>query len=85
MEKHLMYINGQFTESEGNEWMNVTNPSTDEVISQVPKATRNDVVRAINAAEEAQSAQRKHLRLKEESTFMPLPMGFGQRLISLPD
>lgn len=56
MEKHLMYINGQFTESEGNEWMNVTNPSTDEVISQVPKATRNDVVRAINAAEEAQSA-----------------------------
>ncbi|MHA6530050.1 aldehyde dehydrogenase [Paenibacillus sp. BAC0078] len=56
MEKHLMYINGQFTESEGKEWMNVTNPATDEVISQVPKATRNDVVRAINAAEEAQSA-----------------------------
>lgn len=51
-----MYINGQFTESEGKEWMNVTNPSTDEVISQVPKATRNDVVRAIDAAEAAQNA-----------------------------
>ncbi|MEK5446033.1 aldehyde dehydrogenase [Paenibacillus sp. FSL R7-0331] len=56
MEKHLMYINGQFTESETQEWMDVTNPSTDEVISQVPKATKNDVVRAIDAADAAQSA-----------------------------
>lgn len=55
MTKHLMYIDGQFTESEGKEWMEVTNPATDEVISQVPKATRNDVIRAINAAEEAQA------------------------------
>jgi lactaldehyde dehydrogenase / glycolaldehyde dehydrogenase len=54
--KHLMYIDGQFTESEGKEWIEVTNPATDEVISQVPKATRNDVIRAINAAEEAQLA-----------------------------
>ncbi|AIQ41584.1 aldehyde dehydrogenase [Paenibacillus sp. FSL R5-0912] len=51
-----MYIDGQFTESEGKEWIEVTNPATDEVISQVPKATRNDVIRAINAAEEAQLA-----------------------------
>ncbi|UQZ37726.1 aldehyde dehydrogenase [Paenibacillus sp. PK3_47] len=51
-----MYINGQFTESETKEFMDVTNPSTDEVISQVPKATKNDVVRAIDAAEAAQSA-----------------------------
>ncbi|KUP24247.1 aldehyde dehydrogenase [Paenibacillus typhae] len=51
-----MYINGQFTESETQEWMDVTNPSTDEVISQVPKATKNDVVRAIDAADAAQSA-----------------------------
>ncbi|MEI2394235.1 aldehyde dehydrogenase [Paenibacillus phytohabitans] len=56
MTKHLMYIDGQFTESEGKEWIEVTNPATDEVISQVPKATRNDVIRAINAAEEAQLA-----------------------------
>lgn len=51
-----MYIDGQFTESEGKEWMDVTNPATDEVISQVPKATRNDVIRAIDAAEQAQAA-----------------------------
>ncbi|WP_281349963.1 aldehyde dehydrogenase [Paenibacillus tengchongensis] len=56
MEQHLMYINGQFTESENKEWMDVTNPATDEVISQVPKATRNDVIRAIDAAEAAQAA-----------------------------
>lgn len=56
MTKHLMYIDGQFTESEGKEWMDVTNPATDEVISQVPKATRNDVIRAIDAAEQAQAA-----------------------------
>lgn len=56
MEKHLMYIDGQFTESENGEWMDVTNPSTDEVISQVPKATKADVIRAIDAAEAAQVA-----------------------------
>ncbi|SET04455.1 lactaldehyde dehydrogenase / glycolaldehyde dehydrogenase [Paenibacillus sp. NFR01] len=56
MEKHLMYINGQFTESETQEWMDVINPSTDEIISQVPKASKSDVVRAIDAAEAAQSA-----------------------------
>lgn len=51
-----MYINGQFTESETQEWMDVINPSTDEIISQVPKASKSDVVRAIDAAETAQSA-----------------------------
>ncbi|WP_091067944.1 aldehyde dehydrogenase [Paenibacillus sp. NFR01] len=51
-----MYINGQFTESETQEWMDVINPSTDEIISQVPKASKSDVVRAIDAAEAAQSA-----------------------------
>lgn len=56
MVKHQMYIDGKFTDAEQGEWMDVVNPSTDEIISQVPKATRGDVKRAIEAAEAAQDA-----------------------------
>lgn len=56
VQKHQMYINGQFTDAENGEWMDVVNPSTDEAVSQVPKATRADVARAIDAAEAAQDA-----------------------------
>ena len=56
MVKHQMYIDGKFTDAEQGGWMDVVNPSTDEIISQVPKATRGDVLRAIEAAEAAQDA-----------------------------
>src|SRR5699024_7466923 len=52
--KYQMYINGKFVDSEN--YFNVINPSTDEVVSQVPLGTVDDVKRAIDAADEAQEA-----------------------------
>lgn len=52
--KYQMYINGEFVDSE--DYFNVINPSTDEVVSQVPLGTIDDVKRAIDAADEAQEA-----------------------------
>lgn len=52
--KYLMYINGEFVEGENKEYDNVYNPSTDELVSQVPVGTVNDVRKAIDAADEAQ-------------------------------
>ena len=54
MKTHQLYINGKYTESEGNEWIDIENPATEEVISRTPKATKGDVDRAVEAALQAQ-------------------------------
>jgi len=51
-----MYINGRFCESRSGKWIDVLNPSTEEVTSRQPEGTLEDVEEAINAAEAAQPA-----------------------------
>ena len=54
-----MYINGQFCESSNGKWIDVLNPSTEEVISRQPEGTIEDVNRALDAARAAQKAWAK--------------------------
>ncbi|SFK12615.1 lactaldehyde dehydrogenase / glycolaldehyde dehydrogenase [Halobacillus dabanensis] len=54
MLKHELYINGEYTTSNGSELIDIINPATEEVISQTPKGTEDDVNRAVEAAFEAQ-------------------------------
>ena len=49
-----MYINGKFVESSSGKWINVLNPSTEEVISRQPDGTVEDVDAALDAAKAAQ-------------------------------
>ena len=49
-----MYINGQFVESRSGEWIEVLNPSTEEVTSRQPAGTVEDVNEAVEAAYVAQ-------------------------------
>ena len=49
-----MYINGQFVESRSGKWIDVLNPSTEEVISRQPEGTIEDVEEALDAAKSAQ-------------------------------
>ena len=49
-----MYINGKFVESSSGKWINVLNPSTEEVISRQPDGTVEDVNAALDAAKAAQ-------------------------------
>jgi lactaldehyde dehydrogenase/glycolaldehyde dehydrogenase len=49
-----MYINGKFCESRSGKWINVLNPSTEEVISRQPEGTIEDVNEALDAARVAQ-------------------------------
>lgn len=51
-----MYINGRFCESRSGKWIEVLNPSTEEVVSRQPDGTLEDVQEAIDAAEVAQPA-----------------------------
>jgi betaine-aldehyde dehydrogenase len=48
-----MYINGEFTESASGSWFPVYDPSTEEIIAEVPEANAADVDRAARAARAA--------------------------------
>src|SRR5579863_4009900 len=50
---YQMYINGEWTESKSNKTFPVFDPSTEEVIAQVPDANADDVNRAVAAAKAA--------------------------------
>ncbi|MEQ9847091.1 aldehyde dehydrogenase [Pectobacterium brasiliense] len=49
-----MYINGEFVENRSGKWIDVVNPATEQVISQIPEGSADDAKRAIDAAEAAQ-------------------------------
>jgi len=47
------YINGCWTEPQNNDYLDIENPSTGEVIGQVPLSTKEETIKAILAAEAA--------------------------------
>ncbi len=54
-----MYVDGQWVESESGEHFDADSPATGEVIAQVPKGTRADAGRAVEAAHRAKKAMAK--------------------------
>ena len=50
---YQMYINGEFVESAGKKMFDVYDPSTEEILAQVPDAQSEDVNRAVAAAKAA--------------------------------
>ena len=51
--QHKMFIGGEFVDSSSGETMEVLNPSTGEVIAEVPRGTAEDVDRAVASARTA--------------------------------
>src|ERR1700691_1979774 len=51
--RYRMYINGEFVESAGKKYFPVIDPSTEEVMAEVPEANEEDVNRAVAAARTA--------------------------------
>src|SRR3984885_7714072 len=50
---YQMYVNGEWVDSKSNQTFPVYDPSTEEVIAQVPDANAEDVNRAVAAAKAA--------------------------------
>jgi len=48
-----LFIDNSFVESQSQQWLDVTNPATQEVLAQVPHATEAEMNRAIAVAREA--------------------------------
>lgn len=52
-------INGQFTQSTTDQWIDITDPATQEVIAKVPQTTDDEINQAVAAAQTAFQTWRK--------------------------
>lgn len=52
--QHQMYINGQFVENRSGRWIDVINPATEALLSQIPEGSAEEAKTAIDAAANAQ-------------------------------
>ncbi len=59
MKQYQLFIDGKFVDNGNREMIQNINPSTEEVISEFPKATPEDVQAAVDAAFEAQKSWEK--------------------------
>lgn len=59
MKKYQLFIDGEFVSKPFSEMISVINPATEEVISEVPAGTVEDVGEAVAAAERAQKSWAK--------------------------
>ena len=53
MKKYKMYINGEWCDASDGKTTNVINPASEEVIAEVPLATKKDAEKAIQAAKDS--------------------------------
>ncbi|MDH4652197.1 aldehyde dehydrogenase family protein, partial [Pseudomonas sp. BN606] len=54
-----LLINGEFVESKSQQWRDVVNPATQEVLARVPFATQDEMNAAVAAAQDAFKTWRK--------------------------
>ena len=74
-----MYIDGQFCSSSNGQWIDVLNPSTEEVISRQPNGSIEDVNRALDAARAAQKQWAKTPAIERAAWLKKLANGIRER------
>ncbi len=74
-----MYIDGKFVESKSGKWIDVLNPSTEEVIARQPEGTKEDVEEALDAARRAQKAWEKTPAIVRASYLLKMAEGIKER------
>ena len=74
-----MYINGRFCESRSGKWIDVLNPSTEEVISRQPEGTIEDVNEALDAARAAQKQWAKTPAIERAQYLLKMADGIRRR------
>src|SRR5690554_8151955 len=67
-----MYIDGQAVPSQSQEWRDVVNPATQEVVARVPFCTAEEVERAVASAKEAFKSWRKVPLAKRQRIMLKL-------------
>lgn len=85
MKELKMFINGKFEENVSGKWIQVLNPSTEEVISWMLDGTVEDARRAINAAEQAQPGWEKLPAVQRAAYLTQIAAGIRRREQELTD
>lgn len=85
MKELKMFIDGKFEENVSGKWIQVLNPSTEEVISWMPDGTVEDARRAINAAEQAQPGWEKLPAVQRAAYLTQIAAGIRRRQQELTD
>lgn len=80
-----MFIDGNFVENAAGKWIDVLNPSTEEVIARQPDGTVEDVRKAIDAADKAQAAWEKLPAIQRAGYLMRIAAGIRKREKELTD
>lgn len=78
--QHPMYIDGQFVAQQGDAWIDVINPATEEVISRIPDGTAEDARKAIDAAERAQAGWEALPAIERASWLRKISAGIRERV-----
>ena len=72
MKQVQLFINGEFLDNAGREMKQNINPATEEVVSEFPMATEEDVAAAVDAAYEAQKLWEKVPAIERAGYLMEL-------------
>ena len=80
-----MFIDGKFIENTSNQWIDVLNPSTEEVIARQPDGTVENAKQAIDAAEKAQVKWEKLPAVERASYLIRIANGIRKREKELTD
>lgn len=48
-----MFIDGKFVESKTNEWIDLNDPATNELVTRVPKCTQDEMQAAVDSSKRA--------------------------------
>ncbi len=74
-----MYIDGKFVDSNSGKWIDVLNPSTEEVIARQPEGTKEDVDAALDAARKAQKSWEKTPAIERAQYLLKMAQGIRDR------
>ena len=79
MKELKMFINGKFEENVSGKWINVLNPSTEEITGLMPDGTADDARRAIDAAAAAQPAWERTPAVDRAAYLVKIAAGIRER------
>src|SRR2546429_8596003 len=78
-----MFVDGKWVESESGQLFDADSPATGEIIAQVPKGTRADAQRAVEAAHRARAAMAKLQGLERSKRLHRLAEAIEKRSAEL--
>ncbi|WP_061709197.1 aldehyde dehydrogenase [Pseudenterobacter timonensis] len=81
--QHPMYIDGQFVAWQGEAWIDVVNPATEEVISRIPDGGAEDARKAIEAAARAQAGWEALPAIERAGWLRKIAAGIRERVAEI--